>query len=245
MIFGYVRCSTIEQAQDGRSTLRDQEAVVRTVAQLHGDKTPMVFSDVGVSGSIPLNERPEAKKLLDLVQNGDTIIAAKLDRMFRSATDALVTVEALKQRGVGVVLMDISSDPVTGNGVGGLFFKIMAAVAEFERERIAERVALGRASKKKRNGHIGGDAPYGFDRQGKGAEAMLVPNDAEQEVITEMAELFSKCQNYHRTAIVLNKRGRTTRCGGIWYAKQTGRILRRLGLADEEKHRAVRDEIYS
>ena len=47
--------------------------------------------DGGVSGSVPLAERPEGKRLLEAVEKGDVIITAKLDRAFRSAADALGT----------------------------------------------------------------------------------------------------------------------------------------------------------
>lgn len=230
MLLGYVRCSTLEQSQDGRSTLQDQERVIRGIAMTRGELDPVVYKDPGVSGSIPLNLREGGQKLLEMAQPGDYICAAKLDRMFRSSIDALSTVETLKAKGVGVILADISTEPVSDNGVGALFFKILAAVADFERERIAERVTLGRASKKARHGHIGGDAPYGFVRQGKGVSAMLVNNPDEQDVIHEMTDLWMKCRSYNATAKALNAKGMKAR-EGDWSAKQVCRILVRIGAA--------------
>src|SRR5262249_42601187 len=152
-------------------------------------------------------------------KKGDTIIAAKLDRMFRSAIDALTTVEHLKGLGVQVVLMDISSDPVTGTGVGGLFFKIMAAVADFERERIAERTTAGIAAKKARGGHVGGDAPYGFTKEGVGTSAILKPNLSERRIIERMAFLHHQHGSYRRVAAKLNEEGLHGR-EGPWFSMQ-------------------------
>ena len=56
------------------------------------------FIDAGVSGSVPLADRPEGKRLIEAVGPGDVIITPKLDRMFRSASDALVTLDEPKGR---------------------------------------------------------------------------------------------------------------------------------------------------
>lgn len=224
MIFGYLRVSSADQASDGRTSLADQEMVIRLAAKLQGCDEPQIFSDPGVSGTVPLAERPGAKAMLAAIGSGDTVIAAKLDRMFRSATDALVTVDRLKSQGIAVILMDISSEPVTGNGVGGLFFKIMAAVADFERERIAERVSLGRLGKKQRGGHVGGDPPYGFAVRGRGVMAMLVEDEKEQGIIRDIVEVHAFTGSLSRTAKRLNNNGVRAR-KGLWTAKQIGRVI--------------------
>jgi putative DNA-invertase from lambdoid prophage Rac len=69
---------------------------------------------------------------------GDTIIASKLDRLFRSARDALNVVEELKAKGVSVHVIDLHGD-IT-NGIAKIFMTITAAFAEMERERISDRL---------------------------------------------------------------------------------------------------------
>jgi putative DNA-invertase from lambdoid prophage Rac len=54
----------------------------------------------GVSGSVPVEDRPVGGQLFATLHRGDIVIAAKLDRLFRSALDALKVVESLKTRGV-------------------------------------------------------------------------------------------------------------------------------------------------
>ena len=71
---------------------------------------------------------------------GDVIITPKLDRMFRSALNALGVLEGLKQQGVSLHMIDLGGD-VTGNGISKLVFTILSAVAEAERDRIRERIA--------------------------------------------------------------------------------------------------------
>ncbi len=64
----------------------------------------------------PLADRPEGVKLLAAVGKGDVVITAKLDRMFRSASDALGTLEVLKADGVALHMIDLGGD-VCGNGI--------------------------------------------------------------------------------------------------------------------------------
>ncbi len=98
MLLGYVRVSTAEQAADDRSSLENQEKIIRGFAMAKGFSQfdTSVYSDPGVSASIPLRQRPAGKELLETAKAGDTIIASKLDRMFRSASDALSMLEVFK-----------------------------------------------------------------------------------------------------------------------------------------------------
>ncbi|VAL97060.1 TniR protein [Enterobacter hormaechei] len=66
----------------------------------------MIFSDVNISGSMPFIERPEAKKLLNCLNKGDTIVIAKLDRGFRDTADCLNTVKWLQKRNVTLRILD-------------------------------------------------------------------------------------------------------------------------------------------
>ena len=66
-----------------------QQRVIGGYATMQGLKLDKMFVERGVSGSKPLGERPEGAALLALLQPGDVVITPKLDRMFRSALDAL------------------------------------------------------------------------------------------------------------------------------------------------------------
>jgi putative DNA-invertase from lambdoid prophage Rac len=113
----------------------------------------------GVSGSRPLGERPEGSALLEALRPGGVVITPKLDRMFRSALDALGVLGDLKDRGVTLRMIDLGGD-VTGNGVSKLVFTILSAVAE------AERVAEVKADQRARGRFLGGSVPFGWRREG-------------------------------------------------------------------------------
>jgi DNA invertase Pin-like site-specific DNA recombinase len=88
-----------------------------------------------------------------------------------------------QERGVQLIITDMGVDPITENGISKLFFTMLAAVAEFERWRIKERANDGRAGKRKKGGHIGGDAPYGWRVEGAGKAAALIKIESEQSTI--------------------------------------------------------------
>ena len=96
-VFGYSRVSTAEQADEGVS-LAAQQQQIAGYAMMKGWTIAEFFIERGVSGSIPLADRSEGARMLSTVGKGDVVVVAKLDRAFRSAADALVTLEELKDR---------------------------------------------------------------------------------------------------------------------------------------------------
>jgi len=226
MILGYCRVSTDEQAADGATSLAEQERKCQAVAQLRsaGPYDFSVYTDAGVSGSIALGSRPAGREMLAEAKPGDTICAAKMDRLFRSASDALMTAEQLKARGIDLILIDMGTDPVTSNGVSRMFFGMLALVAEFERGRIAERMEEGRRGKRQRQGHVGGLAPYGFHVEGSGRQARLVPNPTEQEPVRVILDLSKEMRPY-RVMKELHQRGFRDRLDKPFNLMQIKRIV--------------------
>ena len=139
-VYGYCRVSTDRQI-DGTS-LDEQKRRIHGASAMLGGGEPIIYSDEGVSGSIALDKRPQGQQLLAALKPGDTVVAPKLDRMFRDTTDALMQAQALGEIGVNLVLLDLGTDLITtsnGIGTGKLLFTVIAAFADFERNRIRER----------------------------------------------------------------------------------------------------------
>ena len=230
MILTYARVSTLEQDKPGTSSMAEQERKCRGVAMALGAKPFDIadYSDPSVSGSIPLRNRPAGSQIFADAKSGDTIITAKLDRLFRSASDALVTVEELQKRGVNVILADIGLEPVTSNGTAKLLFSILSTFAEFERSRIAERMTEGRAAKRARGGPLG-RAPFGFKIIGKGPASTLVPDEREQEVLSIVKELTGRYER-RRISRHLRKKGYVSRSGKPFGPTQVQRLMDRIQL---------------
>ncbi|SEN30213.1 recombinase family protein [Nitrosomonas marina] len=93
--------------------------------------------------------RPELKKCLDYVREGDVLIITKLDRLARSTVDLHNILQQLNDKGVGFRVIDQSIDTTTSTGK--LLFGILASIAEFETELRKERQMEG-IKKAKNNG---------------------------------------------------------------------------------------------
>lgn len=205
MIYGYSRVSTAEQTSG--TSLDDQKNRIQGVALMRGDKVAEIFTDGGVSGAVALRERPAGKRLMETIQPGDVIIASKLDRLFRSASDALIQAETFKQQGVDLIVADMGADPVTQNGTSRMFFGMLALMAEFERDRIKERQRDGIKGKKAKGGYIGGRRPYGYQIEGAGKDARLIEDEKEQQAILRIAELRKAGMGYQKVAMQLQREG--------------------------------------
>jgi DNA invertase Pin-like site-specific DNA recombinase len=232
MLLGYVRVSTADQCKDGRSSLQTQTDIIEGLARARGvDKYDVhIYEDAGVSGATKLKLRPSGERLLADMKAGDVVVASKLDRMFRSASDAIDMFEEFKARGVDLILYDISHEPVS-SGVGKLIMTILAAVGDMERVRIKERTAEGLRAKKARGGPVG-KIPFGFRQEGEGRTAVLVPNEAEQAVEKRIHELAANRRlSYRSIANQLGNEGLFSR-GGKLYSTS---LIHRMVLAREER----------
>ena len=199
-VFGYVRVSTIRQAQEGES-LEVQRRQLEGYALMHNLGEVEVHVEEGVSGSVPVHERPIGGALFVKAQAGDIIIAAKLDRLFRSALDALTVVEDLKNRGIRLHLLDLGGD-IAGNGLSKLFLTIAAAFAEAERDRIRERVFHVKQDQKARGRYLGGAVPFGYEVDSEGG---LQPMS--QDLIREVQELKSSGLSLRGVSAALREKG--------------------------------------
>lgn len=229
MILGYVRVSTDEQT-NGTSPA-EQEAVIYGYAMTQGvDRFGVqIYYDAGVSAKTPLKDRPEGKKLLADAQPGDTVIAAKMDRLFRSARDALEVADQFMATQINLILFDMGIQPVTGDGPSRMFFTMLAAFAEFERGRIRDRLVQGKLSKAKQGGHIGGEAPYGYRIVGEGRSAKLEEHPEEQAVIAAIRPRIKlPAFSNSRMARELNVGGYRNRAGKDFATYQIQRIVERL-----------------
>ena len=201
--YGYIRVSTEEQAKG--TSPADQRTRLIGVAQALGVAEPNFFEDIGVSGSLPLDMRPQGAAMLDRLKKGDTVVAMKMDRMFRDAWDALGVVRKLEAKGVDLILADLNGlTPVHKGITGKFFFTVLAAVAEMERGTINERITFGQRAKAAKGGYTGGKVPYGYTVSGQGKAAVLVEVPEEQALIAEIRRLREEGRSLRRIALELD-----------------------------------------
>ncbi len=141
MLVGYARVST-----------HDQNAALQIDA-LEAAGCEKTFVET-ISGTA--SERPKLRAALRATKRGDVLVVWKLDRLARSFSHLLETVDNLDRRGVGFVSLTENIDTVTAGG--RLVLHIFGALAEFERAIIHERTLAGLEAARSR-GRIGGRPP--------------------------------------------------------------------------------------
>lgn len=193
--FLYARVSTDRQSSEGHS-LADQERRLRGYAESVGLTVTEMFIEAGVSGGKRLALRPKGAELIANLRPGDHVIATKLDRMFRSACDALNVAEDFRRSGIHLHLLDIGGE-VTADGVARLLFGVLASVAEMEKSRIAERVRSVKQHLRASGFYTGGHVARGFvvttDRK-------LVADDCWQECLSAMKKMRTEGATYRTIA---------------------------------------------
>lgn len=134
MKYGYARVSTVAQDLEVQiQALQAEGCEVIYKEKFTGTKT----------------DRPEFNKVLEALQEGDTLVVTKLDRFARSAVEGIQTVKALFARGVKVHILNIGL--IENTPTGRLIFNILSSFAEFERDMIVERTQEGKALAKQRD----------------------------------------------------------------------------------------------
>lgn len=141
-MIGYARVSTPEQN------------LAIQVDELKAAGCQKIFTDVASGAKAA---RPGLDNALSYLREGDTLVVWKIDRLGRSFSHLVQTVDELRERGIAFrSLHDAGIDTTTNHGK--LLFNVIASLAEFERDLIRERTKAGLASAAK-DGRIGGRRP--------------------------------------------------------------------------------------
>ena len=144
--FSYLRVSTTEQ------TTENQQLAI-TTAGYQIPKSRVVSETI--SGSQQAMARKAFNNLVhNRMEEGDTLVVLKLDRLGRDMIDVMETLALLAEKGIHVVSLDLGNIDLS-SPAGKLQVQVMAAVAEFERNRIKERTKEGLERAKKQGKALG------------------------------------------------------------------------------------------
>lgn len=141
-LYGYARVSTQDQSYDLQEKALLKFGVVKT--NLYREK---------ISGVSLFVKRQSFDHLMSQLQRGDKVVVWKLDRLGRSLLDLINLVAKFEEMGVDLISLTEGID--TSTPAGKLFFHMVGALAQFERDLISERVTAGMDAAKAEGRHVG------------------------------------------------------------------------------------------
>jgi len=160
---GYVRVSTEGQAVEGVS-IAAQRAKIDAWAIANDHALAAVYSDMGLSGGRADN-RPALQAALDQARTlRCPLVVYSLSRLARSVKDTIEISERLDKAGADLVSLTEKID--TTSAAGKMIFRILAVLAEFERDLTSERTVAALAHKRSNGERVSGKAPYGYRFEG-------------------------------------------------------------------------------
>jgi site-specific DNA recombinase len=220
---GYVRVSTEGQAEDGVS-LDAQREKIEAWAKLHDETEVAIYEDAGISGA-SMDQRPGLQDALrEVCRRKGVLVIYSLSRLARSTKDTLTISERIAKAGAELVSLSERIDTTTASGK--LAFRMLAVLAEFERDQISERTRAAMAHLRSSQRRFSRFAPYGWDFDDDGE--VLLPNLVEQRVIGRMIELRVEGLTFQAIAERLTEEVVPTKHGGRpWTAKVVWTTVRR------------------
>lgn len=219
----YVRVSTEQQATEGVS-LEAQQEKINAWCLLNDYQLVSVHVDAGLSGKRADN-RPELQLALDQVTRfGGVLVVYSLSRLARSTKDTIAISERLEKAGADLVSLSEKIDTTTA--AGRMVFRMLAVLAEFERDQLSERVTMAMDHKRRKSERISGRIPYGFTLAADGVA--LVAEPTEQNTLATIRQLRDTGASIRSIVAHLNNNQVPTKGGKPWCVSTVHTLLERI-----------------
>ncbi|WP_113663503.1 recombinase family protein [Pedobacter nanyangensis] len=215
----WIRVSTDYQVRDESPEHHEQRA--RYYAKSRDWDVVEVYRLDAISGKTVM-EHPETQRMLNDIRTGRItgLVFSKLARLARNTKELLEFAEIFRKEGADLISLAEQID--TSTPAGRLFFTIISAMAQWEREEISSRVAASIPIRAQMGKPLGGQASFGYKWENK----QLMIDEKEAPIRKLVYQIFLECQRIQTTADKLNQLGHRTRNGAKFSGTTVQRLLR-------------------
>jgi site-specific DNA recombinase len=223
----YFRVSTEEQKE--RASIETQREFAAQYCKVHEIAVSASYSDDGISGTVPVAERPDGSRLLAdaKAKRFDTILVYKLDRLARSILEIPKAVETLGQWGVSIKSM---TEPFeTDSSVGKFLVSMLASVAQLERDAIRDRSGAGMERVARQGRWLGVRPAFGYQI----IDGKLAIHNEQAKIVEDIFRMFISGRRMNAIARHLNAQGVIHRIGRnehgenrLWHEDTVSKLLR-------------------
>jgi site-specific DNA recombinase len=215
----YVRVSTVDQADSGYGLGAQAEAIAAFVKREHLQVLGS-FADPGVSGTVPLEDRPGLSQALlaAMTTGAGALVVARHDRLARDTLVALLIERAFADAGIRILYADSSN----GESDADRFTRtVLHAAAEQAKRDVVRRLEAGRRVKAatKPGSYLGGRPPYGYKAQGH----ELAIDSGQAKIVSRIYKLAHDGTSIRDIASLIDAVDETRR----WHRTTIERILGR------------------
>ncbi|PFE05081.1 recombinase [Bacillus cereus] len=198
----YARVSTEEQALEGYS-ISAQKKKLKSYCDAQDWDVVGYYVDEGISAKN--TNRPELKRMIEHIEKGliDCVLVYRLDRLTRSVLDLYTLLDVFEKHDCKFKSATEVYDTTTA--IGRLFITIIAALAQWERENIGERVRVGQQEKVRQGKYTSGRKPYGYSVDHKKGTLKIIEEEA--KVVRSIFNDYLKGYSAMRISKKLNTLG--------------------------------------
>lgn len=199
---GYIRVSRYKS--ESQVSPESQRERLEAYCKSRGWPLVEVFTDLDVSGSH--FDRPGWKALVRFLEPGMIIVCNEFTRLGRNLRQTLERIEELSERGVEIVSLEQELDTTTA--AGRLQYQILLVIAEFERNRIRERMKQTQAELAREGRFHGGRLPFGYRYHDPGSgDYAIEPDPDEAQIVRYIYEMRAAGNSVKSIIRALNESG--------------------------------------
>lgn len=205
----YIRVSTEEQVREGFSISAQREKL-KAYCQVHDWTEYKFYVDEGISAKD--TNRPQLKQMIEHIEQGliDTVLVYRLDRLTRSVVDLYKLLDIFEKN--NCTFKSATEVYDTGSAIGRLFITLVAAMAQWERENLGERVRMGQIEKA-RQGQFSAPAPFGYKKVGDKLEIL----EDQKEILLDIIDKVKSGHSIRKIADDLNSSSLIPKRGYQWH----------------------------